>query len=62
MNSPQRLHQGVRTMQAKLIITFEPLSDPAVLTLSGGIVEALTGNPHFPVRISANVTAHFGAS
>ncbi|MFM2057884.1 MAG: hypothetical protein RLY71_2269 [Pseudomonadota bacterium] len=49
-------------MQAKLIITFEPLSDPAVLTLSGGIVEALTGNPHFPVRISANVTAHFGAS
>jgi hypothetical protein len=35
-------------MQAKLIITFEPMSDSGLLTLSGGVVEALTDNPHFP--------------
>lgn len=35
-------------MQAKLIITFEPMGDPALITVGGGIVEALTDNSHFP--------------
>jgi hypothetical protein len=35
-------------MQAKLIITFSPLSGPDFLTKAGTIVAALRGNPDFP--------------
>ena len=35
-------------MQAKLIITFSPLSGPDFLTKAGTIVDALRANPDFP--------------
>ena len=35
-------------MQAKLITTFDRLSEPDFLAKSGAIVTALTANPHYP--------------